>query len=353
MAKLPSMPLFCDAYLGDTMPLSLEEHGAYLKILIVTWNNNGQPLPDDDVRMARILGISLARWRDKIKPAISPFFDMTGGTFVQSRLEKEWAYCKKISQNARDKAVKSHEAKYLKKNDTCVATAHAQQVLDTCLPIPIPIPIKEKTVSSYEDTVSKKADADASATRAKVEKSAAVVEKKKQVEAECKAAVDCWNEMAAANKLSEIEVMTASRKAKLAARIKQAGSIERFMSVIREMPNNPFFLGDNGRNWLATFDFVLQEKSFTKLLENGYDRNKSNRPNNREKLGTWDLALEEYRRAALSVAASEQVEQQDSGGFGSAFDADINSQWNGFCGDLVEDASFGVIDGTFRTIETH
>jgi uncharacterized protein YdaU (DUF1376 family) len=97
MSQAPAMPLFCDAYLGDTTHLSLEEHGAYLKLLMVTWRNNGIPLPDDDVRIARILGVSVRRWRTRLRPVIAPFFDLSESTFRQKRLDKVWNFVAKRS----------------------------------------------------------------------------------------------------------------------------------------------------------------------------------------------------------------------------------------------------------------
>jgi uncharacterized protein YdaU (DUF1376 family) len=39
MSQAPSMPVFTDALLGDTMRLSTEEFGAYCLLLFVTWRN--------------------------------------------------------------------------------------------------------------------------------------------------------------------------------------------------------------------------------------------------------------------------------------------------------------------------
>lgn len=81
MSEAPAMPVFCDAYLADTMHLSLDEHGAYVKILMVTWRNNGIPLKDDPKRIARVLGISVSRWVTKLRPVIIGFFDVTDGNW--------------------------------------------------------------------------------------------------------------------------------------------------------------------------------------------------------------------------------------------------------------------------------
>jgi uncharacterized protein YdaU (DUF1376 family) len=90
MARLPIMPVFTDALVGDTLHLSAEQFGAYALILIATWRNDGQALADDDKRMAQIARVPLVRWRKRIKPVLSEFFDLSDGNWHQKRLEMEW-----------------------------------------------------------------------------------------------------------------------------------------------------------------------------------------------------------------------------------------------------------------------
>jgi uncharacterized protein YdaU (DUF1376 family) len=91
MAKAPIMPVFTDALIGDTTHLSTEQFGAYVLILLATWRNNGRALPDDDERMAHVCRAGVKRWRSKLRPAVSEFFDISDGFWRQHRLEKEWA----------------------------------------------------------------------------------------------------------------------------------------------------------------------------------------------------------------------------------------------------------------------
>jgi uncharacterized protein YdaU (DUF1376 family) len=84
------MPVFTDALLGDTMDLSAAEFGAYMLILIATWRNNGKPLPDDDVRLARTCRTRQDTWSRFYRAALIKFFDISDGFWHQKRLEKEW-----------------------------------------------------------------------------------------------------------------------------------------------------------------------------------------------------------------------------------------------------------------------
>lgn len=100
MSQAPSMPVFVDAMLADTLHLTRGELGAYHLILYATWRNNGEPLEDDGDRMARICRATPAEWR-KIRDVLAPFFDLGGGTWRQKRLEKEWGYVVDRASRAR------------------------------------------------------------------------------------------------------------------------------------------------------------------------------------------------------------------------------------------------------------
>lgn len=84
----PAIPLFTDAYLADTRHLSLEEHGAYLQLLMVAWRSTDCSLPDDDKRLARVLGVTPAKWA-KLKGTVMAFWDNANGHWTQKRLTKE------------------------------------------------------------------------------------------------------------------------------------------------------------------------------------------------------------------------------------------------------------------------
>jgi uncharacterized protein YdaU (DUF1376 family) len=126
MSQAPSMPIFTDALLGDTTHLSMEEFGAYCMILFVTWRNNGAALPDDDVRFARMCRVTVGRWRSKIRPALEAFFDLSGGTWRQKRLEKEWEFVQERAANSRRNGSKGGRPKPQKTNDTANPAGSSQ-----------------------------------------------------------------------------------------------------------------------------------------------------------------------------------------------------------------------------------
>lgn len=84
----PAIPLFGDAYMADTTHLSLEEDGAYLRLMMIAWRLPDCALPDDDTRLARMLKITPGRWA-KLKPVIMSFWNLGDKGWQQARLSKE------------------------------------------------------------------------------------------------------------------------------------------------------------------------------------------------------------------------------------------------------------------------
>ena len=103
MSQAPSMPLFVDAFLADTMHLTAEETGAYICLLMSMWRHNGS-VPNDDKDNARITRLGMKKWR-AMKPRIMKFLVVENGRLTQKRLQKEWSYVesksRKQSQNSR------------------------------------------------------------------------------------------------------------------------------------------------------------------------------------------------------------------------------------------------------------
>ncbi|MBV1901071.1 MAG: DUF1376 domain-containing protein [Kordiimonadaceae bacterium] len=99
MAEFPSLPLFTDAYLADTLHLTTEEHGAYLLLLMCAWRTRGCSLRDDDKMLARIAGVSLSKWR-RMRPGLVEFFSIDNGHWHQKKLSHVYeTVSKKVARN--------------------------------------------------------------------------------------------------------------------------------------------------------------------------------------------------------------------------------------------------------------
>lgn len=144
MAISPMMPLWTDAYLGDTHHLNTTEHGAYFLLLMTAWRSSDGMLPDDDERLCKYAKLTLDKWK-KIRPVLEVFFVIKDGKWMQSRLmderEADLRFRKSQSHKAR--------ARHLKNKDSHSAAAQAGH-----MPPPSPSPSLEKDITKV---ISKKA----------------------------------------------------------------------------------------------------------------------------------------------------------------------------------------------------
>lgn len=83
-------------------------------------------------------------------------------------------------------------------------------------------------------------------------------------------ALDAYNDLAKRIGLAEAKTLTTQRRAKLRQRLIGVGSLEAWRAAIANVGRSKFLRGETGKGWRADFDFILQEKSFVKLLEGGY-----------------------------------------------------------------------------------
>lgn len=263
MAEFPKFPLWTDAYLADTPHLTTIEHGAYLLLLIAMWRSRTKSLPNDDKILARYAKLTPKQW-GKIKYILMPFFTKEGDSITQRRLTDEATAVKrhslKQSQNARHKP--------LKYNETQLAMAMPSDCqTDAPYPYPYPIPKKERDSSPSGDGEKPSPEG------------GLVQQDWKTTETE---AVNLWNETAARIGSSRCVKLTPARKSRLKARLKECVGIQGWKRAMELVEGSPFLRGEK-TDWRADFDFVLQEKSFTKLMEGGYSSNgKANGGNARD-----------------------------------------------------------------------
>jgi uncharacterized protein YdaU (DUF1376 family) len=113
MAQFPALPLWTDAYLGDTSHLTTIEHGAYLLLLMSAWRSPDCRLPNDDKLLARFTRLNPGQWK-RIKPIILSFFDIKGDWIYQGRLTDEREavkqHCERQSRKSKARWLKNKES---------------------------------------------------------------------------------------------------------------------------------------------------------------------------------------------------------------------------------------------------
>lgn len=142
VAEFPALPLFTDAYLGDTTHLTTFEHGAYLLLLFISWRSPGCCLPDDDALLARYSKTTRDKWR-KLRPIIEPFFTVRDGSWHQARLQDEFQLLQSRRDQQREAGNASAAAKALKRNkrgSTVVGSPLQRNVNEKPTPTPTPTP---------------------------------------------------------------------------------------------------------------------------------------------------------------------------------------------------------------------
>lgn len=123
----PWMPLYVADYLADTRRLTMAEHGAYMLLIMEYWRNGG--LPDDERKLARIVGATPEEWaavRDNVAELFQP-------GWRHKRIDAELAKSEGKSEAARASAERRWQsngnAKAMRTHSEGNANAHANAML--------------------------------------------------------------------------------------------------------------------------------------------------------------------------------------------------------------------------------
>ena len=70
--------------------------------------------------------------------------------------------------------------------------------------------------------------------------------------------------------LPRVRKLTKARRTRLNARLNDLGGIAGWNTLLDRVAESPFLLGQGARGWRADFDFLIREKSCTKIMEGSY-----------------------------------------------------------------------------------
>lgn len=82
--------------------------------------------------------------------------------------------------------------------------------------------------------------------------------------------MEAYNGLADRLGLPKAEKLTKNRRRQAEARIRE-NPIENWRRAFDAIERSAFLRGENDRGWRADFDFLIQSKSFIKLIEGAYD----------------------------------------------------------------------------------
>jgi hypothetical protein len=90
-------------------------------------------------------------------------------------------------------------------------------------------------------------------------------------------AVDAWNEMAGETGLSKVQLLTVTRRKKVALRLSECGGLPGWTELLLTVRKSPHLLGKTAGKggegpWRANFDWILEPRNFTKVMEGNYVR---------------------------------------------------------------------------------
>ena len=100
--SIPYIPLYVTDYEADTAHLTLEEDGAYMRLLRLCWRTPGCSIPDDPEWIKRRLRVDDATYERSVAPVIEEFFSRAKARLSQPRLQREWERINETSQKRRE-----------------------------------------------------------------------------------------------------------------------------------------------------------------------------------------------------------------------------------------------------------
>lgn len=279
MSAAAALPIFGDAYLADTQHLTLEEHGAYFKLLLIAWRSPHCALPDDDKRIATMLGVTAKKWA-ALRPTVMAFWTRTEHGFEQKRLSKERAWVAEKSGKARGAAHIRHGTE---DRATISRPAGAKSSGDNS---PRPATVRKPKSLSEQDTGDANAGADADAN-APANGGAPPPPPKRKKEcsdehsrgradtSEVDEGFAAWNALRAELWPTKRDPqVTPERRKKLALRLAEHGLVG-WLDALSRIRGSPFLRGDTPSGFTVSIDWALEPRNLRKILEGNYDDDRS------------------------------------------------------------------------------
>ena len=142
--SIPYYPMYPTDFEADTSHLTLEEDGAYNRLLRLMWMTSGCSLPSDNAWIMRRMRVDQDTFERVVLVVIEEFFTRKSGRLSNARLAREFAKSSEAHERRVLAGSKGGLAKALKTNKTDGSNAIAKPKQ----PEPEPEPLKEEAKAS-------------------------------------------------------------------------------------------------------------------------------------------------------------------------------------------------------------
>lgn len=143
MSTHPYIPLYVDDYDAATAHLTVEEDGAYSRLLRLCWRTPGCSLPNDHAWIARKIRLSAEDYERIAKPVIEEFFSLSRGRLIQKRLRDEYEDISRKKSARKNAGKKGGDAKARKTKENSSSNASDLPPYVRAFPEPEPEPNPE------------------------------------------------------------------------------------------------------------------------------------------------------------------------------------------------------------------
>jgi uncharacterized protein YdaU (DUF1376 family) len=283
-------PWYYEEYEADALHLTAVQDGIYRR-LIDYYMRSRTPLPDNDLALAGAARVGLSEWTANAE-IIRAFFRPINGVLHLKRCDQELDKQDNRAKLHSDRARKAAKARW-RNNKDLHATSMPKAMLDDATETKTQIETKKEGVDArgalappLDDDILDIPPAFRRTLPAKVNGfDLATLQR----------AVDAYNVVAEKCSLPRVQRMTPARSEALDRRLTECGGMDGWAAALEKLAGSTFLHGHNDRGWRADFDFMLQSKSFTRLMEGAYDRQYT------------------QHRNGFIQAAAELAEGEDSG----------------------------------------
>lgn len=117
------MSLYVDDFEADTAHLTLEEDGAYNRLLRLCWRSPDCSVPNDPEWIRRRLRVTLEEFERVVQPVINEFFKTEKGRVWQKRQRQEYRFAIDMVNKRKEAGSKGGRANALKRRDIDPSTA--------------------------------------------------------------------------------------------------------------------------------------------------------------------------------------------------------------------------------------